>query len=108
MPVDMLQGMERIAAVSDHSLSLQVFMYLQLLDVLTTWVGLRFGLSEASPFVRLLMEVGPLAGLLGSKLVAVALAGYCVWRGRFTVIRWINYWFAALAVWNLTLLTVIS
>ena len=40
----------------DWSLSLQVFFYLQVLDVLTTWLGFRIGLSEASPFIRMLMD----------------------------------------------------
>ena len=34
----------------------QVFVYLQLLDLLTTLLGLRLGAVEASPFVRLLMS----------------------------------------------------
>ena len=88
----------------DFSLSLQVFLYLQVLDALTTWLGFRAGLSEASPFIRFLMHLGPLAGLLGSKIVAVLLGGYCVWRGRFKVVRMINYWYAGLVVWNLALI----
>ena len=30
----------------------QVFVYLQLLDLLTTLVGFRMGAAEASPFIR--------------------------------------------------------
>lgn len=89
---------------SDWSLSLQVFFYLQFLDVLTTWLGLRLGLGEASPFIKFLMHVGPMAGLVGSKVVAVVLGGICVYRKRFQVIRIINYWYAALAVWNLAVI----
>ncbi len=88
----------------DRSLSLQVFCYLQVLDVLTTWLGFRTGLSEASPFIRLLMGLGPLAALLGSKLVALGLGALCVWSGRLHVIRLINYWYAALVIWNLALI----
>ena len=36
----------------------QVFVYLQLLDLLTTLVGIRVGAAEASPFVRMMMHVG--------------------------------------------------
>lgn len=92
------------AVANDWSLSLQLFLYLQVLDVLTTWLGFKIGLSEASPFIHLLMGLGPLAGLLGSKAVALALAGFCVWKRRFHVIVWINYWYAALIVWNLALI----
>jgi Domain of unknown function (DUF5658) len=94
-----------LIAPNDWSLSLQIFLYLQVLDALTTWLGFRIGLSEASPFVRLLTHIGPVAGLLGSKLVALLLGGYCVWRKRFNVIRLINYWYAGLVVWNLALIT---
>lgn len=88
----------------DWSLSLQIFLYLQVLDVLTTWLGFRIGLAEASPFIRVLMGMGPMAGLLGSKLIALLLGAACVRSGRFHVIRLINYWYAALVVWNLTLI----
>lgn len=89
---------------ADCSLSLQLFIYLQLLDVLTTWLGLRLGLGEASPFIHFLMGFGVLGGLLGSKVVAVLLGGYCVWRRRFGIISLINYWYAALVIWNLVLI----
>jgi len=83
---------------------LELFVYLQVLDVLTTWIGLRLGLTEASPFIRHLMQFGPAAGLALSKLVAFSLAGLCVWLNRRHVVRWINYWYAALVVWNMALI----
>ena len=89
----------------DWTFSLHVFLYLQVLDVVTTWLGFRLGLAEASPFVRALMHWGPLAGVLASKAVALGLGAVCVWRRRYQVIHWINYWYAALVVWNLALLT---
>jgi hypothetical protein len=92
------------SAPTDWSLSLQVFLYLQVLDALTTWVGFRIGLSEASPFIRVLMHMGPLTGLFASKLVALTIGGYCVWLGRFKVITLINYWYAVLVIWNLALI----
>jgi hypothetical protein len=88
----------------DWSLSLQVFCYLQVLDVLTTWLGFRIGLSEASPFIRMLMGLGPMAAVLGSKVVALGLGALCVWTGRLHVIRLINYWYAGLVIWNLALI----
>jgi Domain of unknown function (DUF5658) len=91
-------------AYPDWSFSLHVFLYLQVLDVVTTWLGFRLGLAEASPFVRLLMHSGPLAGVLASKLVALLLGAFCVWRRRPQVIHLINYWYAALVVWNLSLI----
>ncbi len=85
---------------------LQLFLYLQLLDFLTTMVGLRMGLSEASPFVRLLMNYGPAAGVAASKVVALALGGVCVWLNKRHLVRWINYWYAGLVVWNLSMMLV--
>jgi hypothetical protein len=77
------------------------FVYLQILDLLTTLVGLKFGVSEASPFVRWLMNWGPAAGVAVSKLVALGLAGICVTINKHHLIRWITYWYAGLIVWNL-------
>ena len=91
-------------AYPDWSFSLHVFLYLQVLDAVTTWLGLRVGLAEASPFVRLLMHSGPLAGVLASKAVALLLGAICVWNRRYQVIHHINYWYAALVVWNLSLI----
>ena len=88
----------------DRTLSLQLFLYLQALDVITTALGFRFGLVEASPFIKFMMQFGVMGGLLASKVVAVVIGGFCVWRGRYRVIQIINYWYMALVVWNLTLI----
>lgn len=84
--------------------TIEAFAYLQLLDVLTTLVGMRFGAQEASPFIRILMHGGPIAGLVAAKVVAFLLAGICVWARRSRVIDWINYWYAALVIWNLRII----
>jgi hypothetical protein len=82
----------------------QVFVYLQLLDLLTTLLGLRLGAVEASPFVRLLMHAGPAAGLALSKLLALALGGFCVYTRRHGLIRLASYWYGCLVAWNLIIL----
>lgn len=79
----------------------QFFFYLQILDVLTTLLGLRLGAAEASPFVRLLMHAGPAAGLALSKIFAVALGAYCVYTRRHRLIRLASYWYGGLVAWNL-------
>jgi Domain of unknown function (DUF5658) len=84
--------------------SLQAFFFLQVLDVMTTWMGFRAGLAEASPFIQFLMHMGPMTGLIASKAVAVLLGAICVSLKRFQTIRLINYWYAALVIWNLTLI----
>ena len=81
--------------------TIQIFIYLQLLDLLTTLVGFRLGAVEASPFVRMLMHAGPAAGVTISKLFALALGGVCIAAKRNHLIRWASYWYAGLVVWNL-------
>jgi hypothetical protein len=82
----------------------QVFVYLQLLDLLTTLLGLRLGAGEASPFVRLLMHAGPAVGLGVSKILALALGGFCVYTRRLGLIRLASYWYGGLVTWNLIIL----
>jgi hypothetical protein len=85
---------------------LQLFLYLQVLDFLTTMVGFKIGLQEISPVVKQFVEIHPALGVGASKLAAVGLAGICVMIGRAYLIRWINYWYAALVVWNLCIMLV--
>jgi hypothetical protein len=78
-----------------------IFVYLQVLDLLTTLVGFRLGASEASPFIRVLMHFGPAMGVVFSKLFALGLGAACVYLKKDHVIKWITYWYGALVVWNL-------
>jgi Domain of unknown function (DUF5658) len=79
----------------------QVFVYLQLLDLLTTLVGFKMGAAEASPFIRWMMHAGPAVGVILSKVLALGLGAVCVWANKPHVIRWISYWYGGLIVWNL-------
>ena len=81
--------------------NVQVFLYLQVLDLLTTLVGLKLGISEASPLIRSLLHLGPGIAVACSKVVALGLAALCVALNRTYLVRWVNYWFAGLIVWNL-------
>ena len=83
---------------------IQIFLYLQLLDFLTTLIGMKVGLGEASPFVRWLMLADPAVGLAMSKLAAFVLGGLCIWLNKRHLVRWINYWYAGLVVWNMALI----
>ena len=79
----------------------QIFIYLQLLDLLTTLVGFRVGAAEASPFIRALMHAGPVAGVIASKVLALGIGALCVAVKKAHVVRWITYWYGGLIVWNL-------
>ncbi len=85
---------------------LATFLCLQLLDFLTTLVGIGLGAGEACPLIRFLAAagLGPTFGVVAAKLVALALGGICIGLHRPHVIRWINYWFAALAAWNIVVI----
>jgi hypothetical protein len=71
--------------------SLAVFVFLQLLDILTTLLGLRVGAREGSLFIGRLMKMDPMAALLISTLR---------WH-RPRVVVLVNYWVALVVVWNL-------
>jgi hypothetical protein len=79
------------------------FLYLQILDVLTTVAFLINGAKEANPLVRWLIEIGPspLAGLVFVKFFGVLLAIYCVRRSRLKLLSRVNIFFAGLVTWNL-------
>ena len=81
-----------------------IFIYLQLLDLLTTLVGFKLGASEASPFIRLLMHAGPAVGVMASKLLSLGLGAICVYYKKNHLIRWASYWYGGLVVWNLMVL----
>lgn len=86
------------------------YSYLQVLDFLSTLAFLLYGVQEANPIVRWMIETSssPLAGLLTIKLLAVAL-GILVWRlGRRRLLARINIMFAVLVTWNLVALIVAS
>lgn len=78
-----------------------IFVYLQLLDFLTTLVGLKLGAKEMSPFIVMLMRAGPGTGIALSKVLALALGGVCVYLKKDHLIRWVTYWYGGLVVWNL-------
>ena len=80
---------------------IQIFVYLQLLDLLTTLVGFKLGAAEASPFIRMLMHVGPAMGVVASKVLALGLGALCIYTRKYHLIRWATYWYGGLVIWNL-------
>jgi hypothetical protein len=91
----------QIVPDGEATVYVQVFLYLQVLDLLTTLVGFKLGIPEASPFIRSLLHYGPSFAVGASKIVALGLAGLCVGLNRSYLVRWINYWYAMLVIWNL-------
>jgi len=86
-------------------LIIQVFVYLQLLDFLTTMVGFKLGAHEVSPFIaKLIHTTSPALGVAMSKMVGLAIGGICVATGRIKLLSLANYWYAALVVWNMAMI----
>jgi hypothetical protein len=82
-----------------------VFLYLQVLDFLTTLIGFKLGASEASPFiVKLIHATSPAMGVAASKLLGLGIGGLCVAMNRGRLVTWINYWYAGVVLWNLTII----
>jgi len=87
---------------------LQFFVYLQVLDLLTTLIGFRVGAAEASPFIRSLMHAGPALGVCLSKLIALAIGAVCVCANKWRALQWITVASAALVAWNLVVIFVVA
>ncbi len=79
------------------------FIYLQLLDLLTTLAFLVAGIQESNPLIRFLVQSAgtPLAGLLVAKGLAAALALFCWRSNRQRLLQRANVFFAVLVAWNL-------
>jgi hypothetical protein len=83
--------------------SISVFVFLQVLDVLTTLIGLHLGAGEASLFISRLMRIGPVPALMVSKIIAVILVLIAMRRYPRIVVM-VNFWFAGVVTWNLALI----
>lgn len=81
--------------------TIPVFIYLQVLDFLTTLVGFKVGASEASPFIaKLIHATSPVWGVAASKVAGLAIGGLCLAMNRARLVVWINYWYAGIVLWN--------
>lgn len=86
--------------------SLSAFVALQLLDILTTIMGLRMGAQESSMFIGQLLHLGPVPALLISKIFAVFLVATALKMKRPRVVVFLNFWFLAVVGWNLAMIVI--
>jgi hypothetical protein len=86
--------------------SLALFVGLQMLDILTTVIGLHMGAAESSTFIGRLMRVDPMAALLVAKLFAAALVAIALRMRRPRAVVFLNFWFAGIVSWNLAMIVV--
>ncbi len=68
------------------------------------------GVGEANPVVRWAIAIAPNAvtGLVIVKLFAIGFALICVYRSRMRLLRGVNYFFAALVVYNMLVIIISS
>jgi hypothetical protein len=85
-------------------LAAKIFMYLQILDFVTTIAGFKMGLVEGSPMIRWMTQFGPVFAVAASKLLAFTLCAVCYWFNLRKLLRRVNYWYAAVVAWNVSLL----
>ena len=86
--------------------SLSLFVALQMLDILTTIIGIRMGASESSTFIGALMHIGPMAALLIAKLFAAALVAIALKVRRPRAVVFLNFWFLGIVTWNLAMILI--
>ncbi len=82
------------------------FVYLQVLDALTTIAFMMYGVAELNPVIKWVMRESPsaLTGLLLVKILAVGLAFYCIVRARQKLLRKVNVFFALVVAYNVVVL----
>lgn len=85
---------------------LTAFIYLQILDALTTVAFMMHGIHEMNPVVKWAMReaANPLGGLFLIKAAAVLVAVLCVSYSRYGVLRKVNVFFALLVAYNMVAL----
>ena len=80
---------------------LSVFIYLQVLDFLTTILFLKLGLAEASWVVAALIRWSPFFGVLAAKLGTITLALIAIRLNKEQLMRWANVGYGGVVAWNL-------
>jgi len=70
--------------------SVGLFLGLQILDILTTLIGLHLGAQEGSTFIGRLLQSGPVSGLIISKILAAGLAAFAVFLNRKRILVFLN------------------
>lgn len=85
--------------------ALILFILLQAADFATTVAAINFGGAEQNPLVAHMMGFGGINGLLLAKVIALAIGGAAAAAGKNRGIRVANFAFAAIVVWNLSIIS---
>src|SRR5215471_15385793 len=81
-----------------------LFVILQVLDFATTVVALGLGGGERNPIVLQIMTLGPVVGLVISKLAVIAIAGCGALLKKYSGLRCANLAFCAIVAWNVSVI----
>lgn len=87
---------------------MQVFVFLQILDVLTTVLAIQLGGQEKNPLMGHLMHLGALQGLLVGKAAVVGIGGFILYQQRYRVLKLANYFYASVVTWNLLIVLALT
>ena len=82
---------------------LMIFVYLQILDLVSTLTAIKLGGAEKNPLVLHFMALGPVAGLLLSKLVVTGIATGGALLRKYRGLQFANVAFAGIVLWNMTI-----
>jgi hypothetical protein len=84
-------------------MTLLAFITLQAMDLLTTLLFLRNGVSEGNPLVRAIISgaANPGLALIFAKAFSIALATYAWRSGRTGLLSKLNILFVVCVAWNL-------
>jgi len=83
---------------------LSIFVYLQVLDFLTTILFLKLGLPEGNWLVAHLVHWSPLLGVLVAKLATIIVALIAMHYHKIRVMRLANFGYGGVVVWNLVIM----
>ena len=81
-----------------------MFVALQLLDIITTVLGLKVGAREGNFLVAQFMHWGPALGMLVAKFLGFLLLIVAFAAGRMRLLRLLNLWFLCIVDWNLAII----
>ena len=81
--------------------ALSLFIYLQVLDFLTTILFLKLGLQEAGWVVGAMMRWSPVLGVMLAKTLTIALATLAVRYHKDRLIPVANLGYSGVVAWNL-------
>ena len=80
---------------------LSLFIYLQLLDGLTTYAGIKTGSQELNPIARVFLDhMGLVSGIIAMKAIVAGCGAYLSLRA-YPIPSLMNWLFAGIVVFNI-------